>query len=116
MNTNEKVIKTFNEWLQNNGKTKKWLAEEMGVDRTLISKILTGERPLTPQRMTQMAEIIGINLAALLKETKSGNTELIYSLRGHFSNRKSQSEFDKMLYSIKSFAKLRSQLSNGDKR
>ena len=116
MNTNEKVIKAFNEWLQNNEKTKKWLAEEMGVDRTLVSKILTEDRPITPQRMTQMAEIMGINLAALLQETKTENTELTYSLRGHFSNRKSQNEFNQMLYSIKSFAKLNSQLLNGDKR
>lgn len=115
MNTNEKVIKVMNEWLQNNGKTKKWLAEGMGVDRTLVSKILAGDRPLTPQRMTQMAEVIGIDLSAILKETKTENAELTYSLRGRFSNRKSQSEFNQMLYSIKSYEKLRSQLSNGEK-
>ena len=88
----------------------------MGVDRSLVSKILTGDRPITPQRITQMAGIMGINLAALLQETKTENTELTYSLRGHFSNRKSQNEFNQMLYSIKSFAKLNSQLLNGDKR
>lgn len=114
MNTNEKVIQSINDWLQDNGQTKKWLAEEMGVDRTLVSKLLSGDRPITPKRMSQIAEIIGLDLVPLLKEINKGNSELTYSLRGNFSNRKSQSEFNQMLHAIQSFVKLSGQLSKGD--
>lgn len=114
MNTTEKMLIAINAWLKDNDKTKAWLAQEMRVDRTLVSKILSGERQLTAKRMSQIVEITGIDLSNLLKEPNTDYQELTYSLRGNFSTRKSQSEFNKLLHAVKSYVKLGDQLPSED--
>lgn len=53
----------------NIGMTQECLASEVGVDRSLISKIETGESEGSLSTLRKIADVLGVSLAELLGET-----------------------------------------------
>jgi transcriptional regulator with XRE-family HTH domain len=46
-----------------------WLSERSGVDRSLISRIITGERPPTAETLQALAPALGVEVSALVAGT-----------------------------------------------
>lgn len=57
--TAKQVVRVY---LAEQGKTQEWLARQMGIDHTLLSRVLSGYRPLTPEFAELVRRHTGLNL------------------------------------------------------
>lgn len=49
-------------WLIQNNRTQVWLASQLGIDETLLSRMLAGYRPMPDEIATAIRRITGINV------------------------------------------------------
>jgi transcriptional regulator with XRE-family HTH domain len=72
-----KIIEEMLECLKNRGLKHSWLAEQMGVSRAHISKILNAPSNMTLLTMAKIAVALGVTIDICLNpETKESNVEL----------------------------------------
>ncbi|MEK5266680.1 helix-turn-helix domain-containing protein [Weizmannia sp. FSL W8-0401] len=96
---NEAAIKKVRDWLDTEGKSIQDLAEEVGISKSLMGHILTGKRQFLPNRMAQVAKVMGITVEELLAEDRS-EKPYVLSLRGKADSRAAKRQLENMLFAI----------------
>jgi putative transcriptional regulator len=56
--------------LAEKGKTNNWLAEELGMNRTTVSKWCTNQMQPTMETLFEIAEVLDVDVRELLVQTK----------------------------------------------
>lgn len=108
MRTNEVVIEKVKSWLQENGKSHQWLAQELHVSKALVGHMLSGNRTILPKRVIELANIVGLSVKELTTDSSHGSKRLTIQLRGTTSNRKSKQEVEELLFAIEDYIGLKS--------
>jgi len=117
MKTNATVISRVQKWLDLNGKSYQWLAEQMGVSKSLVGFIMKGERTLKPERIEQLAKIMNLTTKELMQSEVITKDKLTVNLRGKLTNRRSRRELDSLLFAIEDYIGLKEQVKDvGSKR
>ncbi|MFJ7982188.1 helix-turn-helix domain-containing protein [Lysinibacillus xylanilyticus] len=112
MKTNETVISRVQKWLDLEGKSYQWLAEQMGVSKSLVGFIMKGERTLKPERIEQLARIMNITTKELMQSEVITKDKLTVNLRGELANRRSRRELDSLLFAIEDYIGLKAQVED----
>jgi putative transcriptional regulator len=66
----KKVYNRIKAVLAEKGKTNNWLAEELGMNRTTVSKWCTNDVQPTMESLFRIAEVLDVNVRELLISTK----------------------------------------------
>lgn len=53
--------------LDSRGRSIQWLADEIGVSRTLLSRILSGVKPVTLSEVERMCAALGVDMLDLIR-------------------------------------------------
>lgn len=112
MKTNEVFIDNVKQQLKNMDKSNEWLANEIGVSKSLIGHIFRGERQLLPKRMEEIATALNTTTSELLKDPNAAAVNYTVSLRGNTSNRASKKEIKSLLFAIEDSLQLEEILAN----
>lgn len=59
MNTQEIVVKKVKAWLEAEGKAYQWLADELGLSKSMVGHLLSGTRVLQPLYVERIAKLMG---------------------------------------------------------
>ncbi|RLQ84884.1 helix-turn-helix transcriptional regulator [Planomicrobium sp. Y74] len=108
MKTNEAVIGKVKIWLQENGKSHQWLAEELNISKALVGHMLSGNRTIQPKRIPELAKILGLSVKELTQDSSIQSKRLVVQLRGATSNRRSKQEVEELLFAIEDYLGLKS--------
>lgn len=103
MRTQEIVIKKVKAWLEAEGKSYQWLADELGLSKGMVGHLLSGNRVLQPQHVEQIANLLDIQVVDLLRDESTEKGLLTVHLRGTVSNRRSKRELDSLLFAIEDY-------------
>lgn len=57
------------------GFRKDWIAEQLGISPSYLSKLMTAERTWTPELRSQMARLLGVDQEALFFEPENRQTD-----------------------------------------
>lgn len=106
MRTQEIVVKKVKAWLEAEGKSYQWLADELGLSKGMVGHLLSGNRVLQPQHIEQIARLMDTQVVDLLKDESREKGLLTVHLRGTFSNRRSKRELDSLLFAIEDYVGL----------
>lgn len=109
MKTQDVVIRKVKDWLDVEGKSYQWLADELGLSKSMVGHLMSGSRMLQPHHIEQISKILNVELVDLLKRD-SEEEELTIQLRGITSNRRSKRELDSLLFAIKDYIGLKDQV------
>lgn len=107
MKTNEIVIQKVKTWLQENGKSHQWLADELGVSKALVGHMLSGKRTLHPKRIEEISNILGIPMKELVEDTSVQSERVTINLRGKTTNRRSKQEVEALLFMVEDYVGLK---------
>ncbi|MGD2198443.1 helix-turn-helix domain-containing protein [Lysinibacillus fusiformis] len=110
MKTNDIVINKVIKWLVAENKSYQWLAEQLGVSKSLVGLVLKGERTLKSERIEQLAKIMGITTKELVQSEATKKDQLTVNLLGELSNRRSKRELDSLLFAINDYLGLKEQV------
>ncbi|UXJ69487.1 helix-turn-helix domain-containing protein [Lysinibacillus fusiformis] len=110
MKTNDIVISKVIKWLKAEDKSYQWLAEQIGVSKSLVGLMLKGERTLKSDHIEQFAKILGITTKELVQSDTIKEGRLTVSLLGELSNRHSKRELDSLLFAINDYLALKEQV------
>lgn len=110
MKTDEIVIQKVKSWLEQEGKSYQWLADELQISKSMVGHMLSGKRVLRPQYIEQLAKLMNIQLSELLQTESNNYGALTVRLRGKTSNRRSKSELDSLLFAIEDYVGLKEQV------
>lgn len=113
---NQVVIDRLKLWLSENDKSIQWLADEMGVSKSLVGHILTGERALLPKRIMQIAKIMKMSVEELISEPPKEKQIYEVHLRGKLETRMSKRQMSYLLFAIEDCVELQRQLAAKDLR
>lgn len=108
MKTNEVVIQKVKKWLQENGKSHQWLAEELSISKALVGHMLSGNRTIQPKRIPELAKVLGLSVKELTEDSSIKSKRLVVQLRGSTSNRRSKQEVEELLFTIEDYIGLKS--------
>lgn len=108
MRTNEIVSEKVKIWLQENGKSHQWLAEELNISKALVGHMLSGNRTIQPKRIPELAKVIGLSVKELTEDNSLKSKRLVVQLRGSTSNRRSKQEVEELLFTIEDYLGLKS--------
>lgn len=108
---NQVVIQKIKAWLSENHKSIQWLADEIGVSKSLMGHILTGERALLPKRIVQIARIMGTTVEELVAANQSEKPEYEGVLRGTVQSSVAKRHMSYLLFAIEDCVHMRWQLS-----
>ena len=108
MKTNEVVIQKVKNWLQENGKSHQWLAEELSISKALVGHMLSGNRTIQPKRIPELAKVLGLSVKELTEDSSIKSKRLVVQLRGSTSNRRSKQEVEELLFTIEDYIGLKS--------
>lgn len=108
MRTNEVVIDRVKNWLQQNGKSHQWLAEELNISKALVGHMLSGNRTIQPKRIPELAKVVGLSVKELTEDSSLKSKRLVVQLRGSTSNRRSKQEVEELLFAIEDYLGLKS--------
>lgn len=101
MMNNQLIISNIQNWLNNNGKSQKWLANEIGITTALISLIFNQKRKLQTKYLISISKAINVSLEELTSSTnKRSEKEPQVLLRGKISNEVSKKKIDQLLWDI----------------
>lgn len=70
INMNTKAINRLKAVLAEQGKTNKWLAEQLGKNETTISRWCTNEIQPSVDSLVTIAELLGVDVRELINSTK----------------------------------------------
>lgn len=110
MKTYEIVISKVKIWLEAEGKSYQWLADELGISKGMVGHILAGKRVLQPRYIEELAKLMKIQLGELLQTERKEQGPLTIHLRGTTSNRRSKRELDSLLFAIEDYVGLKEQV------
>ncbi|ANU28289.1 helix-turn-helix domain-containing protein [Planococcus versutus] len=113
MRTNEVVIEKVKIWLQENGKSHQWLAEELNISKALVGHMLSGNRTIQPKRIPELAKVLGMSVNELMEDSSLNSKRLVVQLRGTTSNRRSKQEVQELLFVIEDYLGLKRGQTNG---
>lgn len=97
---NKVIVQKVKAWLLDHDKSIQWLAEEIGVSKSLMGHMLTGERQFLPERMVQVARVMGITVDELLTTPKTVESTYTLLLRGKAESRVAKRHLSNMLFAI----------------
>lgn len=100
MNGNNIAIERVLEWLNENEKSYQWLADEIGVSKSLMGHILNGTRQFLPERIVQVAKAIGTTPAQLMEPRYTEEKPYTLQLRGKADSRVAKRHIENMLFAI----------------
>lgn len=100
MNQNDMVIQKVKKWMEDNGKSTQWLADEIGVSKSLVGHILTGQRQFLPERIVQVAKVMGTTTAQLMEPEYTEEKPYTLQLRGKADSRVAKRHIKNMLFAI----------------
>lgn len=106
MRSDKNTIMNVKNWLDKNDYSQAWLADQMGVAKSLISQIFNGTRKLQTTHIIKISEITGLSIAELASSDQKTCTQLVYSLRGKISNENGQRALDQLLLDSEHFVQL----------
>ncbi|MBK3493975.1 helix-turn-helix transcriptional regulator [Viridibacillus sp. YIM B01967] len=104
---NNNIIEEINKWLTENDFTQKQFAEKLGVSDSLIGAILKGQRRITTQRITQIANIMGKTVSELKGKRTIEEQGYMLQLRGHATSRKSKIDVQNIVLAIQDCERLK---------
>jgi len=110
MKTNDIVISKVIKWLKAEDKSYQWLAEQLGVSKSLVGLMLKGERTLKSDRIEHFAKIMGITTKEMVHSDTITEGQLTVNLLGELSNRHSKRELDYLLFAINDYLGLKEQV------
>ncbi|MCR8852867.1 XRE family transcriptional regulator [Lysinibacillus fusiformis] len=111
MKTNDIVVKKVRNWLKSERKSYLWLANQLGIKKSLVEIMLDGERVLKPVHIEHLAKIMDISIKDLLKLDVEKKENLTVNLFGELTNRRSRRELDSLLFTIKDYINLKEQMT-----
>lgn len=111
MKTQEIVVTKVKAWLEAEGKSYQWLADEIGISKGMVGHLLSGNRVLQPRYIELLAKLMKLQLVELLQEEKKEKGLLTVYLRGTTSNRRSKRELDSLLFAIEDYVGLKDQVN-----
>lgn len=97
---NQVAIDKIRAWLKKEGKSIQWLAEEIGISKSLMGHILTGKRQFLPERMSQVAKVMGITVEELIRREIEEEKAYTVSLHGKADSRVAKRHLNNLLYAI----------------
>lgn len=100
MNRNDLIIRKVKNWMEENGKSLQWLADEMGVSKSLIGHILNGKRQFLPERIIQVAKVMETTTAKLMEPDYIEEKPYTLQLRGKADSRVAKRHIKNMLFAI----------------
>ena len=106
MKSNNEAIHTTRQWLTDHAKSQAWLADQMGVAKSLISQIFSGHRKLQAEHLIKIAEITGLSIAELTASETQEEAQPICSLRGKISNQAGERGLAQLLLDAEHFVQL----------
>ncbi|KMY52539.1 DNA-binding protein [Bacillus sp. FJAT-27231] len=106
MNRNEMVINKVRTWLEENDKSYQWLANQIGVSKSLMGHILNGNRQFLPNRMIQVAEAMGITVEELITPEHKKEKPYTLQLRGKADSRITQDHLKNMMFAIEDYLRI----------
>ncbi len=106
MRSDKNTIMNVKNWLDKNDYSQAWLADQMGVAKSLISQIFNGTRKLQTTHIIKISEITGLSIAELASSDQKTCNQLVYSLRGKISNENGQRALDQLLLDSEHFVQL----------
>ncbi len=98
MSINRVVADYVTNWLKGNGKSYQWLADELGVSKSLVQHMVNGNRSFTSERIFQLSKIFDVSIDELIDEKQSTFGYAVH-LRGEISTREGQSTLDHIIFS-----------------
>lgn len=107
MNTQEIVTGKVKAWLETEGKSYQWLAEQLGISKGMVGHMMLGKRVLQPRYIEQLAKLMKLQLTELLQTERKNKGPLTVQLRGNISNRRSKRELDSLLFAIEDYVGLK---------
>lgn len=110
MKTNEIVIRKVKNWCEQHKISYQMLADDLGISKSLVGHMLSGERTLLPKRIEKLADLMGISVTELVRDESFQTGQLKYQLRGATSNRRSKRELESLLFSIEDYVALKEQV------
>lgn len=108
---NQVVIQKIKAWLTDHHKSIQWLADEIGVSKSLMGHILTGERALLPKRIVQIAQVMGITVEELVGANQPEKQEYELVLRGELQSRIAKRHMSYLLFAIEDCVRMQRQMS-----
>lgn len=111
MNTQEIVVKKVKAWLEAEGKSYQWLADELGLSKSMVGHLLAGTRVLQPHYIERIARLMNTQVADLLREESGEKGLLTVHLRGAISSRRSKRELDSLIFAIEDYVGLNDQVN-----
>lgn len=105
--TNEIVSSKVKIWLEKNGKSHEWLAQELNVSKALIGHMLSGNRAILPKRVLDLSRILDVSVKELTEDNSLKSKNLTVQLRGTTSNRLSKQELEEMKFLIEDYISLK---------
>lgn len=98
MNVSSIVASYVSNWLKQNDKSYQWLADELGVSKSLVQHMLNGSRTFTSERILQVASVLNVSIDELIQEKQTSNMYTV-QLRGEISTREGDSALKNVIFS-----------------
>jgi predicted transcriptional regulator len=98
MNVSSIVAGHVSDWLKMNGKSYSWLANELGVSKSLVQHMLSGERVFTSERILQVSDVIRVSVEELIHEKEEARGYTV-QLRGKVSTEEGESALENVVFS-----------------
>lgn len=98
MSVSSVVAAYVSNWLKQHNKSYQWLADELGVSKSLVQHMLDGTRIFTTERIFQVANVLGVSVDELINDKKE-SAEYAVQLRGEISTREGESALQNVIFS-----------------
>ena len=108
---NKVIIQQVKRWLVEQNKSIQWLAEEVGISKSLMGHMLTGERQFLPERMIQVAKVMGVTVDELLASRQMEERSYTILLRGNVDSRVAKRHLNNLLFAIEDCIYLKQDIS-----
>lgn len=98
MSVSSVVAAYVSNWLKQYDKSYQWLADELGVSKSLVQHMLNGTRTFTSERIFQVANVLDVSVDELIND-KQESKEYTVQLRGEISTRVGESALQNVIFS-----------------
>lgn len=106
MKSNEYVLNQIKLLLKEQGKSYQDLSHEIGISKSLVGHLLSGERVMKPERLIAIAQALDVEVNELIQPVENnGPLEVVF--RGELTNRKSKRDFESILFAIEDYVTMK---------
>lgn len=106
MNRNEMVINKVKNWLEHKEESQQWLADQIGVSKSLMNHMLNGKRQFAPTNMIKVAKVMGISVPELMAPEKTEEKPYTLQLRGRADSRSAKEDVRNMMFAIEDYLRI----------